>query len=354
MQTDKKIKFVFLYTEIAGYFLSCVQKLAELYPAEVHIVRYPVNKEAPFKFPRLKNIFYYERKDFDGGKLLKTISEINPDFIYCAGWIDKDYLRVVKSFSGKIPAVLGFDNKWENSFRQNIASIIAPLFLTNYFSHCFVPGEKQKKYALKLGFKEKQILTGLYSADFDLFHSQFKINSGTKRARFPKKFLYAARYVKHKGIEDLWKAFIELQEEFPNEWELWCIGTGDVAPVSHPKIRHFGFIQPENLSDFISQTGVYVLPSHFEPWGVTLHEFAAAGFPLICSNEIGASESFLEDKKNGFLFQSGNIPELKNCLRKMIGLPDNELIKMSETSVEKAKLITPEKWAGSIFNLVRK
>lgn len=353
MQADKKIKFVFLYTEIAGYFLACVQKLAELYHAEVHIVRYPVNKEAPFKFPRLKNIFYYERRDFDRKSLLKTISGINPDFVYCAGWTDKDYLHVVKSCSGKIPTLLGFDNKWENSFRQNIAGIIAPLFLTKYFSHCFVPGEKQKKYALKLGFKEKQILKGLYSADFELFYSQFKVNSEKKKACFPKKFLYAARYVKHKGIEDLWKAFIELQDEFPNEWELWCIGTGEVPPVHHSKIKHFGFIQPENLRDFISKAGVYILPSHFEPWGVTLHEFAAAGFPLICSNEIGASESFLEDKKNGFLFQSGNIPELKNCLRNMIGLPDKELIKMSEASVEKAKLHTPEKWAASLFNLVQ-
>lgn len=346
-------KFVFLYTEIAAYFLACVQKLAELYNAEVHIFRFPINKEAPFKFPQIKNVFYYERNDFNREALLAAISKIAPDFIYCAGWIDKDYLHAVKAFSGKIPTMLGFDNKWENSLRQNIATMIAPLMLTKNFSHCLVPGEKQKKYALKLGFKEKQIITGLYSADFEMFYSQYKSFAGEKRNHFPKRFLYAARYVKHKGIEDLWNAFIKLQTEFPNEWELWCIGTGDMVPISHPKIKHFGFIQPENLGKFISQTGVYVLPSHFEPWGVTLHEFAAAGFPLICSDEIGASEKFLEDKKNGFLFHSGNIPELKNCLKKIIDLPEKELVKMSELSVEKAKEITPEKWANSLFNLVR-
>ncbi len=348
------IKFVFLYTEIAGYFLACVQKLAEMKGVQVHVFRYPVNKEAPFDFPEIQNVFYYERKNFSAESMLETISKIHPDFIYCAGWIDKDYLKIIKACSGKIPTVLGFDNKWKNSFRQNIATVIAPFYLTNNFSHCFVPGEKQKKYASKLGFNSDKILTGLYSADFELFYKHYELNAAVKKNKFPKRFLYAARYVKHKGIEDLWKAFIELHEENPNEWELWCIGTGDVKPVSHPKIKHFGFIQPENLGEIISQTGVYVLPSHFEPWGVSLHEFAAAGFPLICSDEVGANENFLEAGKNGFLFKSGNITELKSCLKNTISLQEKDLNKMSEVSVEKAKQITPGGWANILFAVCTK
>lgn len=346
------MKFVFLYTEIAGYFLACVKKLVELHNTEVHIFRYPVNSEAPFEFPLLKNVFYYERKNFTRKKLKEKVSEINPDCIYCAGWIDKDYLETVKIFSGKIPAILGFDNKWKNSVRQKVAALIAPFYLTNNFSHCFIPGEKQKQFSLKLGFKNNQILTGLYSADFDLFHSYYKLFSEEKKKFFPKIFLYAARYVKHKGIEDLWTAFIQLQNEFPNDWELWCIGTGDVQPIQHPKIKHFGFVQPEQLGKFIRQTGVYILPSRFEPWGVSLHEFAAAGFPLICSNEVGASEKFLENEKNGFLFNAGNIQELKNCMKKIILLNEQELKKMSELSIEKAKQITPETWANAIFQIL--
>lgn len=344
-------KFVFLYTEIAGYFLACVNKLAELPGVEVHIFRYPVNKEAPFEFKATKNVFLYEKNSFHNKALLKKISEINPDIIICSGWVDDDYLKIIKTYDGKVPTLLGFDNKWENSLKQNIASVIAPLFLTKNFSHCFVPGQKQKKYAMKLGFSEKQILSGLYSADFDLFNAHYKINAETKKAAFPKKFLYAARYVKHKGIEDLWAAFIELQNEFPNDWELWCAGTGEVTPVYHPRVKHFGFIQPENLGEIISKTGVYVLPSHFEPWGVSLHEFAAAGFPLVCSDEVGASEIFLEDGANGFLFRPGSLPELKTCLKKIMRMPENELWAMSERSVEKARIITPGKWAASLFQL---
>lgn len=347
------LKVVFLYTEIAGYFLSCTRKLTELHPAEVHIFRYPVNKEAPFLFSSLQRTRFYERGDFSEKKLLDTIAGIKPDLIYCAGWIDKEYLKVIKSFAGKIPTVLGFDNKWENSLKQNIAALLAPFLLTKHFSHCFVPGEKQKKYALKLGFKEDRIITGLYSADYDLFHRYYSESFSEKKSSFPKKFLYAARYVKHKGIEDLWNAFIELQNEHPNEWELCCVGTGEVPPLQHPKIKHFGFIQPEQLGDIIRNTGVYVLPSHFEPWGVSLQEFAAAGFPLICSNQVGAAEKFLEPGANGFLFEAGNINQLKEGLKKITGMPEKMLLEMAEKSVEKSRQITPELWADKLIGLLK-
>ena len=41
-------KIVFLYSEIAGYFLACVKALSK--EADVMVVRRRVNKEAPFEF----------------------------------------------------------------------------------------------------------------------------------------------------------------------------------------------------------------------------------------------------------------------------------------------------------------
>ena len=111
--------------------------------------------------------------------------------------------------------------------------------------------------------------------------------------------------------EELWQAFVELQTEQPNEWELWCLGIGDIKPIEHPKIKHFGFVQPKDLATYTSQTGVFVLPSRFEPWGVVVHEFAASGFPLLLSNQVGAKEQFLQETKNGFEFKSENVSGLK-------------------------------------------
>jgi len=346
------MKILFLHTEISGYFLAGATKLVELYGAEMHIVRYPINKEAPFKFAQQKNVFYYERREYDFEKLKNLVAQINPQLIYCAGWIDKDYLKISKQYFDKIPTVLGFDNKWENTLKQNIATLLSPFYITNKFSHCFVAGQQQRKYAQKLGFKNEQIFTGLYTADVDLFYSQSLINKESKTKFFPKKFIYTARYVRHKGIENLWNSFDEIQKENPNEWELWCLGTGDITAFQHPKIKHFGFVQPDAMSEIIRQTGVFVLPSYFEPWGVAVHEFAAAGFPLLCSTEVGAASQFLEDGKNGYLFETKNKNSMKNAMKKMINLSNEKLNEMSNKSIELAKELTPEIWATTVMKMV--
>ena len=43
-------KFIFLYSELAGYMLSCMKLLNESKAVEIYVVRWPINKEAPFKF----------------------------------------------------------------------------------------------------------------------------------------------------------------------------------------------------------------------------------------------------------------------------------------------------------------
>src|SRR5688572_27242054 len=55
-------KIVFLYTELAGYFLACVEALSK--NAEVMIVRWPVNKEAPFQFSTPGSVKIYNRNEW--------------------------------------------------------------------------------------------------------------------------------------------------------------------------------------------------------------------------------------------------------------------------------------------------
>ena len=75
--------------------------------------------------------------------------------ILCSGWIDKNYLKIVKFYkNNKIPTVLSFDNQWNGSLKQIIGTIFSPLFLKNIFSTVWVTGTSAKKYAQKLGFEK--------------------------------------------------------------------------------------------------------------------------------------------------------------------------------------------------------
>ena len=345
------MKFLFLYTEIAEYVLACCHELAN--HGEVHIISWPVNKEAPFQFEEKKNITLYSKKDFTQKQLIKLVTSINPNVIICSGWIDKDYLKITKTYFGKIPTVMTCDTHWRGDFKQRLATFISRFTLLNIFSHAWVPGQIQKKYVLKLGFKEKNIETGFYSCDLAHFEAIYQSQKEQKQTHFPKRFMYVGRYYEFKGIKELWQAFSELQDELPNEWELWCLGIGDIEPINHPKIKHFGFVQPKDLSNYTAQTGVFILPSRSEPWGVVVHEFAAAGFPLLLSDKVGAKEQFLKEGKNGFVFTSGNVNEIKQVLKKIINTKESDLIAMSSYSNNLSKSISPESWTESLLKMTR-
>lgn len=346
------MRLVVLYEELASYFVECLKEFVSSTNADVLLVRKKVNKEAPFEFhfndQKIKVINFEE---FSPSKLQQEVNKFGPTHIFSGGWKTKTYLEICKSYKNSIPVVVGFDNQWVGSLKQIAASLLSPFYVKKYFNRCFVPGSSQKKFALKLGFKEDQISLNAYSADVARFNAFFGKHLTAKRTNYPKRFIYVGRYVPHKGIKELWQAFIELSNEINHDWELWCIGTGTVEPISHPKIKHFGFIQPEEMEGYILNTGVFVLPSKFEPWGVVVHEFAASGFPLLLSEKVGAKEVFLTENENGFVFDPENISEIKNALKKIINLEDKKLLLMGRNSHESAKKITPKIWSESLLNL---
>ena len=350
--TLSKYNVIFLYTEIAPYFIACCNSLAENYEVNIHVIRYPINNEAPFSFSNQQTISLYNRKDYDFNSAVNLVKKLNPSIVICSGWIDKDYLSICKSYYKKIPTVLTMDTHWRGDIRQRIGAFISPFLIKNKFSHVWVPGNIQKQYAKKLGFKDNEITLGFYSCDVDYFSSIRDRVLAQKKQSFPKRLIYVGRYYDFKGVDKLWQAFIELQNETPSDWELWCLGTGSLEPVSHPKIKHFGFVQPENFLEYAERTGVFVMPSLFEPWGVVLHEFAAMGFPLLASDKVGAVEAFLEDKKNGYIFKAGNINSLKEKLREVMQLSTEQLNLMGEYSHQLAQRITPKIWANNLMKLI--
>ena len=343
------MRVLFLYTELADYFLKCCEELSKT--ADVHIIRWPLNKEAPFQFEFEGKIKVYDKNNYNFSALESLIKEIQPSVIVCSGWVDKDYLKLVKPYYKKIPTVLTCDTHWHGSLKQYIALALSRLFLLNRFSDVWVPGKPQETYVKKLGFKAKNIYKGFYSCDTQKFNQVYLEQHSTKKRDFPKRFIYVGRYYQFKGLPELWQAFSELCSEQTHNWELWCLGTGAIQPFKHPKIKHFGFVQPKDLTPILKNCGVFVLPSRFEPWGVVVHEMAAAGFPLLLSNAVGAKEAFLEENVNGFTFPENDIEALKIELKKIINLKAEDVIKMAEISHIKAQSISPQTWVKVVLDI---
>jgi len=344
------MNILFLYTELGGYTLNCMQKAIETHPdLSISVVRWPLVNEAPFDF-NFEGIKVYERKDYNYNSLVELVISNNIQTIICSGWVDKEYVKVCQKFKNKIPTVLALDNQWEGNLKQYLAKFLSPFLIRNKFSHAWVPGKLQAKFAHQLGFSKARISEGFYVANTDLFQGYYTEFKTQKENKIPKRFLYVGRYIKHKGIYDMWNAFIKLQEETESEWELWCVGAGEEYEnrVEHPKIKHFGFLQPDQFAQVIKGTSVYILPSHFEPWGVSVQEFAAAGFPMLLSSKIGSKELFFKEEVNGFSFKATNQEEILSSFRKMISLSEKEMINMQYQSNKLSLQISTKNWAKTL------
>jgi len=342
---SKKPNVVFLYSEVAGYFMASVKALAK--KANVLIVRWEINKEAPFEIELPAGVEMVVKSDLEMNELYQKVHDFKPDLIVCSGWRDGDYVKIVKSFKRTIPTVLAFDNHWTGSLKQRLLCVVSRFTLKTIFTNVWVAGEPQKIYAKKLGFKKIEV--GYYCADVNLFDRIYK----NQNQAFKKQFLYVGRYVKYKGVFEMWQAFIELQNENPNDWKMLCIGTGDEWEnrLEHPKIKHVGFVQPSDMEGYLNQKSVYVLPSKFEPWGVTVQEFAITSCPLVLSDRVGASTKYLIHNENGILINDVTVEALKTALKKMMSKSDTELLEMSQKSHQLGMSYTNEMWTETIMNL---
>jgi len=340
-------RILVLYKELAGYFIACLDELCLKHNTQADVVAYPVNSDAPFEFKHSDRIQILARKNISDQELNRMIAHNNYDLIFTGGWFDKGYLNALKHRN--CPALLGFDNAWNGSLKQQLSALYGRMFIRPLFDYAFVPGSRQALFASKLGFPSEKTIRGAYSCDVAKF-SRVTLNQQSRN-----RIIYAGRYSEEKFTLPLLQLFHALAEkEFPN-WELHCIGTGPLwnERLESPHIVHHGFMQPNDLFVFMQTGNAFVLPSTFEPWGVVAHEFAAAGYPLILSDAVGASEAFLETEKNGYLFTAGSLPALETALRKLMSNSSERLIEMGKHSRLLASNITPETWAECIARIMR-
>ena len=340
-------RIVFLYSELAGYFLACAEALGQ-HPevASVDIVHWPIHPEAPFQFESTPQYTLHPKEQHNRERLKQLLAQINPTALVCSGWMDSDYNALAKAHCKRIPVVLTLDNWWTGSLKQRLAALIAPWFIHRRFNRAWVPGEPQIPFAQKLGFSGNSLATGFYCADPKPFQAIYEKRKTTKPS---KKILYVGRYLDVKGVRELWSAFMELSDGFP-EWELHCIGTGELweSRAIHPKIINHGFKQPHELEPHLIDAACFVMPSKEEPWGVVLHEMAIAGLPVLATEQVGAGTEFLQSKKNGFVFQNDN---LVNEMKQMVQTSDAEREAMGEWGHELGSRRSPDTWVKTLLRL---
>lgn len=348
------MRLLILYTELAGYVLVNIEALMRQHTnAEVLLVHYPVNPEAPFQLQsieRVSSIMYQANNEHS---IQDKIKAFDPELIFCSGWTNQFYLSIVKTFKHS-KRIIGFDNHWRGTLKQYALTLTAKWHLLRWFDYAWVPGQPQLDYALKMGFKPENCFTGLYPGDVALFSAIANERFAQLPKPFPKVMISVARYIKEKDLSTLWQAFISANAQTGNQWTLKCYGLGPLynERIQHPCIQHLGFVQPHQMRNAISDAGVYVLPSKFEPWGVAVHEMAMSGLPLILSDQVGARTMFLSPQ-NGFEFEAQNAKALESVLVHIMQMDDATLWSMSKASHEIGMTLKNEDWCNTLIKIAK-
>ena len=347
------MKILYLYSEVMGYTMSTIQALAKR-GIKVHVVHWDHKKLTPYQAPTLANVQMYKRSEFPVTKIRELSTELSPSIVVVSGWMDKGYLVIARELRAKgIKVVVCFDDIWFGTLRQKFASLLAYFgFFSLFYSHAWVTGSFQYEYARRLGFDRRSIVYDLYSADLQLFHDSYNAALNQKIINYPHRFIFVGRLEPIKGIDTLLRAW-QLLGPARGKWELYFIGNGSLKSVieGFDGVVIKDFMQPEMLVGELTGAGCCILPSLGEPWGVVVHEFAAAGLPLIVSDSVGAATSFVISGLNGFKFSTNDSFSLKNRMLQIVDMTDSELHLMASASHLLSQRITPETSATSLLSI---
>lgn len=169
--------------------------------------------------------------------------------------------------------------------------------------------------------KENLIKNGVNKSKLTVVYNGIEYN-GFIRKNNPKnkiRIVTVGRLTKQKGhkylIEALW-----LLGNF--NYEVYIIGEGELKVELNNKIKSLmlenkvkllGF--KSNIYDYLSEADIFILPSLWEQFPISILEAMMFELPIIASNVNGIGE---EVGETGILINSGNVEEIKNAIKKLI------------------------------------
>lgn len=347
---------VYLYSEVMPYVITVMKAVRDNFNAEIHCINWDENKKTPFIPADADRIHFYKRSSFNREKLFEFIEGRKPGMLFVSGRMDKLYLEAVVHFKAKgIPVISACDNQWQGTLKNKIAALFGKQLYRKYFDYLWIPGKRQFEFGKRIGYANRNLIEGLYCADVDIYKEIYSQKRNAAIA-YPRTIAFVGRFAAVKGIDLLVNAFKGAKAEVNTSWKLVLVGTGDneFSFTENDNIIVKGFMSTEELAQNSKEWGIFCLPSFHEPWGVVVHEFAAAGLPLICSDSVGAADAFVIDGYNGYIFKNGNTASLKQKLVTMMQKTDAELWEMADRSTGMADVITPVKSAHNFISVLSK
>lgn len=339
---------LYLYREIMPYSIPVLKELVNK-GYEIHVVQDDLRKLTPYIPDDILGVTYYNRTEFDYSSLKSFTLKIDPVLVFINDRTIPLYNKIgILSKKNNVPVITGNDTPWYGG-RQWFNVFTSFFRHKRFFSHMVVAGMRQYEYAKKLGFSNENIVFPMYSADVSVFNNK---ELETNRFKNKRDLLFVGRFAKVKGLDVLVKAWQLIENK--NGAKLILVGSGDLLKefTLSEDIEVHKFSNQKELLRLTESCRGFVLPSVFEPWGVVIHELAAAGLPIIASNVCGAVSHLVINNYNGYVIKPNDIDALKIAISKLLDLNSDQLLDMGRNSRKLSQSISPEMVAAAILSIL--
>ena len=297
------------------------------------------------KFSRMGN--YHLHINFS---ILKLLSKKKYDAVIISGYSSLTHqISIIVCKILRIPVILWYRSFSESSsFLRKILNIYL-YRLIKMASYYVVPGAKSESYLANVGISKNKISKIANTVDNNYFDTQYSKMLNNKKLKVKKRItiLFVGRLMESKGVWELLNAMTQINSIYStNKVELKIVGDGTLSKQlkswvsKHDLINiHFlGHLDKEDLCHEYFNTDIFVLPSHYEPWGLVVNEAMIFHLPIIATNTIGAADEIIFNDKNGYLIEPKNSNLLASKLKSLID-DKSKRISMGENSAKIIKEI---------------
>lgn len=223
------------------------------------------------------------------------------------------------------------------------------IVLLPFVDKFFFIGNQNRMFYKKWGVRDSDLFFTPYSVDNARFRDDFLLHKDKKKAHREMYnihenaiiILFSGKYINKKRPLDILQAINLLKSR---NLFLIMMGEGELRSQMEQYIHEnqlsrsvllTGFINQTEVSKFYALADIFVMCSERgETWGLSVNEAMNFNLPLIISDQTGCSDDLVHPGKNGYVFSTGNVPELVHCMEDFLLKTAKEQEQMGKLSYE--------------------
>lgn len=191
--------------------------------------------------------------------------------------------------------------------------------------------------------------------------SLFSAGSLERRPDQARRLIYSGRLIAQKGVFEFQRALAEWARGNPaQQVEMVWAGDGVDRPALEAaaapgNLRQVfpGHLDYASLARLYTDSGVLVLPTLWDEWGLVVNEAMLSGLPVLGSIYSQAVEEMVEEGRTGWLFDPLRPDSIVDALQRCHATPDGQLAAMRRAARDRGMSITPASAANCIAAAIR-